>query len=411
MARITTPNRPPSARVPGDRDPATVLLLGLLLVAATSVVVYRDVRMDFRLTQRQFREMVLRRFGADAARTVPAGVQQIFVPGLDRADRCVTCHQATSWKGFEGAPQPWSTHPPAILTAHPVDRFGCTICHGGRGWAVDEAGAHGRGENWGEPLLDGALAERLSPGLTRRTLMQTACNQCHRYETRTEGAESVNRAKQLVQEKGCRACHQVNGRGGVIGPDLTWAGDKHPAQYEYARLSGRPSVFGWHIAHFGDPRALVPDSVMPNFHLSSDDTQALAVLVMSWRKLTVSADLLGGTPRFDPPDERARAEQAEMQKGPGAWFVRTGCFQCHNVAVRGVRSPTPIGPDLSTAADDTLRRFNLTIDAFIHQPVGTMRAIFSRQIILTPVQKDDAVRELRAVWAEYEAQRAKGPRQ
>ena len=91
-----------------------------------------------------------------------------------------------------------------------------------------------------------------------------------------------------------------------------------------------------------------------------------------------------------------------MASGPGAWFVRTGCVRCHDVAAVGVKSPTPIGPDLSTAADDTVRRFNMPVDQFLRTPVGTMRAVLTRQIMLSPEQQAEAVRELGAAYAAYQ---------
>jgi nitric oxide reductase subunit C len=56
----------------------------------------------------------------------------------------------------------------------------------------------------------------------------------------------------LFQQEDCIACHQINGIGGVSGPDLTHIG------------SERPDV-EWHVAHLKDPESVVPDSAMPDF--------------------------------------------------------------------------------------------------------------------------------------------------
>jgi hypothetical protein len=399
--------QPPSPTPPGRWDHVVLALLGVSLAAATLFVVVRDARPEYRFYQREFRRAVERASGAEVASAVPSGPQQIWVEGLQRADRCITCHQGVSWAGFEKAEPPWTTHRRDVFAAHPVERFGCTVCHGGQGWALDVDGAHGRVTGWGEPLLDRGQSHGQASAAAGASLVEMNCNTCHRYETRTAGAESINRAKALVREKGCRACHLINGRGGLIGPDLTWAGDKHPEQYDYSRLTGRRTVLGWHIEHMRDPRALVPDSVMPNFHLPAEDTVALAMLVMSWRRGPGDAALLGSTPRADTVPEIDQDEYEKMASGPGSWFVRTGCSRCHDVAAVGVKSPTPIGPDLSTAADDTVRRFNMPIDQFLRAPVGTMRAVLTRQIMLSSGQQAEAVRQLHTAYAEYQKTAAK----
>ena len=387
-------------------DRPVLAIIGVVLVGATVFFAYSDRQHDYKWYQAQFRAQVAEKLGADRAATVPSGLQQVWVPGLQRADRCTTCHLATTWKGFEQAEEPWRTHPPEILKSHPPERFGCTACHGGQGWAIDTTEAHGEIAHWEEPLLSASLGESYSMGDKKNTLLQMNCNVCHRYDRATAGADMINRAKLIVDEKGCRACHVINGRGGTIGPDLTAIGEKAPEQYKYGRLSGQKTAFAWHVAHFKDPRALVQDTVMPNFHLSTTDAQALTMLVLSWRPARMGSDFVVGVPRLDPQTPEEKRAEEEMRTGPGAWFVQTGCFVCHSIAALKVKSPAQIGPDLSTAVEDTQSRFGKTVDDFIMNPTGTMSVVLSRQIVLNTEQRQVAIQKLRDAYAVHQQQKA-----
>ena len=95
-----------------------------------------------------------------------------------------------------------------------------------------------------------------------------------------------------------------------------------------------------------------------------------------------------------------------MKSGPGAWFVKTGCFVCHSIAALGVKSPAQIGPDLSNAVEDVQSRFGRTIDDFLAAPTGTMSVVLSRQIILSPAEKAVAVEKLRDAFKQYQLQRS-----
>ena len=154
------------------------------------------------------------------------------------------------------------------------------------------------------------------------------------------------------------------------------------------------------------PRALVIDTVMPNF--STEQAQALAMLVLSWRRVEVPAEYVSGAPRRDVPTAEEAETEQRMRTGPGGWFVQTRCFVCHSISAFGVKSPAQIGPDLSTAVEDTQKRFGLTVDDFLQNPIGTMSVVLSRQIILTPAQKETAIQKLREAFAEHQRQQAAG---
>ena len=386
-------------------DRLMLAIVGVVLVIGTGLFMWSDRAHDWRFYQSEFRQLVAEKFGDDKAGELPEGVRQIWASDLSRADRCITCHQAISYKGFEQAEQPYRTHPVEPLKLHPVEDYGCTACHGGQGWAIDTAAAHGEVAHWEEPLLSRTLGEEYTLAGNKNALMQMNCNTCHRYDRETKGAEAINLAKRLINEKGCRACHVVNGFGGTIGPDLTNVGEKAPEQYDMSRLSGQRTAFAWHMAHFKDPRALTEGTVMPNFNFSTEQAQALSMLMLSWRRQEVPALFVSGTPRTDPRSaEELKAEEA-MKTGPGGWFVQTGCFVCHSISALGVRSPAQIGPDLSNAVEDVQSRFGVTIDAFLTNPTGTMSVVLSRQIVLTPEQKQVAIQKLREAFAEYQRQR------
>ncbi len=375
------------------RDRLVVGVLGIVLVAATGLSFYLSLTPEWRRYQSEFKDLVMEKQGPARASLVPTGIQQLYVKDLERADRCVTCHLGVDWRGLENAPQPFNTHPQEILARHPIETYGCTICHGGQGYATDTENAHAIIRDWEEPLLGEELGAFYVLS-DKKALLQMNCNGCHRYEKETKGAEYINRAKRLVTEKGCRACHVINGRGGTVGPDLTWEGSKSPEQFNYERIKGLHTEFTWHVSHLKNPKELVPETVMPNFNFSSADAQALAMLVMSWKKDPIPLGYIPGHNYRDIPTQEELEKEDRMLKGPGAFFVQKNCFVCHSVSTLGIEAAAQIGPDLALAVQDVQARFGRTLEDFLEKPTGTMDVVLSTMITLKEEERKEAIEKL-----------------
>jgi cytochrome c2 len=138
-------------------------------------------------------------------------IKQINVGGVV-IDRCESCHLGArepvkltkknmGWTGEDASDDAeaaaFVSHPdPDLLKTHDPDRFGCSTCHGGngRGTTSVEKG-HGRYEHWLWPLY-------------YNENVQAGCNQCHNRDRVLQGADVLNRGKNLFQVRGCAGCHR-----------------------------------------------------------------------------------------------------------------------------------------------------------------------------------------------------------
>jgi cytochrome c2 len=144
----------------------------------------------------------------------PPGREINYVGGVGLTDRCQSCHVGMDPKyvpagltltkadlGLQKSKDaPFSSHPDQQLLAwHPLDKFGCSPCHGGNGRALDTVTmAHGRYADWLWPLY---YPENYEAG----------CQQCHSADAWTEHAPVLNEAKMLFRERGCIGCHNYAG--------------------------------------------------------------------------------------------------------------------------------------------------------------------------------------------------------
>lgn len=320
----------------------------------------------------EFRSYLKARGAFNAAEAVPNNVQQIWLPALDRVDRCMSCHvnYDASISTLPDLSPLYRMHPDLpYMAKHPFPSFGCTVCHGGQGYAVDEAGAHGKVEHWDDPLLTTELAA--SYGLTRAQLMEMKCNSCHRHDDATPGTDLINMAKEIFDKKHCTSCHGFEGGGGLAASDLTYDGDLNPEYLDFSAVEGPKTALNWQVQHFKSPQQIIKRSGMPNYRLNDQQARALSLLMASWQRISFPPQYVPTT-RHRPPAvmpvvrEVPYPPPATTPLGQQGRYVFTnrGCNTCHRIGGGKL-----IGPDLIGVAQ---RRNDRWLATWLKDPAAVV---------------------------------------
>ncbi|MGE5237829.1 MAG: cytochrome b N-terminal domain-containing protein [Chloroflexota bacterium] len=209
----------------------------------------------------------------------------------------------------------------------------------------------------------------------------------------------TQKGMQLFRSTGCTACHRINGKGGVIGPDLSQEG-------------ARGRTREWLITQIRDPKKHFPDTVMPSYTTLSDQQ------VGDIADYLLSLGAGGGAPAAPPPatgrgttgarvtvpDGTATKEEVPAataaadrgRTGPaaevigsaerGAVLFERECASCHGSEGKGgVANPgsedgtvPPLNPIDRALFNDRPRLFAENIDRIIQHgatPVGQNPAL------------------------------------
>ncbi len=371
-------------------------------------------------------------------RATPAGIRQIWNPALDVVDRCVTCHLGIENRFLRDSPQPFRSHPvtphkiseigctvchrgqgaaTTVRGAHGRLRWwedpmlpgqylqaSCGQCHPGdtvpEAWVlsagrelIGKAGCVSchkiPGFSLGGPIgpdLDGVgskvrplwlfrwlknpkdylertympnflLSDEEARLLTTFLLAQKAPVS---DITVTSDAAVVELGQFRYREARCISCHAQGGRGGTFGPDLGKVGGK-------VRL-------GWLESWLRDPRALFPQTRMPQFSFPAKDVRAVVSYMAS---------------EFPDPSADEQQEQALVRSLPAATrdnlaagkklYQRLGCGGCHRL--REIEERAELGPDLAGIGSKDVDRLDFgnsrierNLWSWLFTKVGTPRA-------------------------------------
>lgn len=282
--------------------------VALVFLAVLAFSPVKDLFQEWRDYQLAYNDFV--RQQPVKIKTVPVKLRQLWVRELDTVDRCVSCHVGLREKGLSDAPQPFTAHP---RIPHEVEDFGCTTCHEGQGRATTMAAAHGPVRFWDDPMLATSHVE-------------AGCGACHQ-EKQPPAAPVLSAGRRLIEELNCVGCHDLPGYEKSFTPNLNGIGEK----------VNRP----WLVRWLTDPSEIDPATRMPDFQLSSDETELLADFLMSFRRFPANAQL-----QPLPEDYESRWESEEFIELGKTRFREARCISCHSVEGKGGH----LAPDLGKVA-------------------------------------------------------------
>lgn len=310
------------------------------------VFVFREVFPEWALTQMEYNRRLAEVTGDRSKRWAMPKIQQIHLPEFKRTDRCITCHAGIENKQMADQPQPFRSHPdlgiPGFLEKHSFSEIGCTVCHHGQGPALEKKHAHGPVKHWHQPLLE-------------KNLTVASCASCHGNVNQLQGAERLQKAWVLFKEKGCIGCHNLHGKGMLVGPELAETYQKSPDQFDFRYVEGgghghgNETVAHWIKDHFRDPQRVVPgypklgipETPMPKYGLTDEEVDLLTALTISFA-LEEGSEEQPIPARFHVPAGPAEPEPAygsKVEQG-AAVFQRIGCVACHGPdGSGGIRNP------------------------------------------------------------------------
>lgn len=288
----------------------------LLFVAALAISPVKDYFSEWKRYQRGYVRYVQTR---SDTKTLLAGfhpgIDQIWIPQLKVVDRCTTCHIGISDPRMQdpSVPQPFRAHSPI---PHPVNEWGCVICHRGQGVATQVSEAHQTTLGWEQPILPVRY-------------IQASCGTCHKENL--PQTPRLNRGRELLAKLNCVACHRINGIDSppMYGPDLSSIGDKVSREWIYKWLneprtitdaSGNTTVNGYAI----EPR-------MPHFALAKPEIVALSAYLSSLKGEAA-----------EPYNFKTKPDVASGE----IRFQQMFCTTCHSLAVTRGGTTEVIGGDI-----------------------------------------------------------------
>jgi cbb3-type cytochrome oxidase cytochrome c subunit/predicted nucleic acid-binding Zn-ribbon protein len=242
---------------------------------------------------------------------------------VPKVDRCLTCHQGIADPAYRQAGQPFRAHPRLDLflakdSPHPVEEFGCTVCHNGRGRGTDFVSAahtprsEEQAKQWEETYGWHELHHWQTP-MYPVQYTQAGCFKCHSQETNIKGADKLNFGLALIEKAGCYSCHSIDRYKSwpKPGPDLTHLASKVSKE--------------WTVRWIKDPQSFHHRTWMPSFFGQSNNSKPEDIKRTDQEIRAIVHYLFAESTPYDLPkiDAWGNAENGKQL------VASVGCLGCH----------------------------------------------------------------------------------
>ncbi len=334
------------------------VLLGVIIWAF-----YMEYNRPWKQYQKEFNRLRYERTKNNISQTRGEKIQQLWLRDFGETDRCITCHQGIDNVDFSKEPQPFRTHSGDYLKYHPVEKYGCVVCHEGQGAALTIDAAHGEAKNWAKPLL-------------KNHYTQSSCGRCHSMgnelplSAELAGASVFADGWKLFMENNCTGCHKLSGykRPDRIAPALTLIGSKVNRK--------------WLVKWLKNPKDYLSKTKMPRFTLSDEEIGYMVDYLISLNDFAsniIERNISGEAIYKDNRNKeiathlsvaRNDKERSKYLREGKQLVNELGCLGCHTINNDG----NGFAPDLSDIGNKVNSgwRYNFLKKPKFYQPKTTM---------------------------------------
>jgi mono/diheme cytochrome c family protein len=268
----------------------------------------------------------------------------LFFSNTQRVDRCVTCHQGIDNPSPMYDPKNTESKVPRVLRAHPnrelyvspnsphnYTKFGCTICHQGRGLGVDfNRAAHtprneAQKKEWQEKYHYEEM-HYWDAKMYPLQYVEASCLKCHKGVDSVPQAPRLNAGRELFRERGCVNCHM-----GTTGDkDMAWVGRVGPD----LRRIGEKTNPEWTRHWIENPWDFRPSTRMPRFFgLENRVDDAMKIDVGGSHELRDPIEVEAISTYLFISSKLREQKLTEAPQGDAAagkdLFAIVGCVACH----------------------------------------------------------------------------------